>query len=238
MIQKRRILSLGLYVAISAALVLGAIILARMVSESHRELQFRFLKQVLLERENGDDRGNGYVIRWTVPPKMDGSVLRKEDVANLIHAMDQINAAFEETDFYLLAADPDEANIHFLYKPVADFAKIAKEYDFEYVPGSYGYFTVWLDDEGNPDLALIMIADELEGFVRRAYILHELFNVLGPMNDSDLIHQSALYDDGVEVAWRTTLGAFDRKILRFLYTHLKPGDDEAALRAAFDKYWD
>ena len=30
----------------------------------------------------------------------------------------------------------------------------------------------------------------------------------------------------------------DKKLLRFLYIHLKPGDREPQVRAAFDKHWD
>ncbi len=36
---------------------------------------------------------------------------------------------------------------------------------------------------------------------------------------------------------KTTLAPIDRKLLRFLYTHLEPGDRLRAVRRAFEARW-
>ncbi len=35
----------------------------------------------------------------------------------------------------------------------------------------------------------------------------------------------------------TRLAPMDRELLRFLYTHLRPGDDAEAVRRAFEQHW-
>ncbi len=86
-------------------------------------------------------------------------------------------------------------------------------------------------------MVAVLVRDELEGRERRATIAHELYHALGPGGHSRWIPGSVVFDDSFASSFATAPAPVDLKTLALLYRHLRPGDDEAAVRAAFDAHW-
>ena len=85
--------------------------------------------------------------------------------------------------------------------------------------------------------AIVLIRDELEGRERRATVIHELYHALGPGGHSPWVPASVVFGDGAMSSFATAMAPVDVKTLALLYRHLRSGDDEAAVRGAFDAHW-
>lgn len=81
---------------------------------------------------------------------------------------------------------------------------------------------------------------EYGSLIRPHTIAHELLHALGmkghPRDRRDSILQNVVRDTPLET-FRWDFRAIDRKTLRFLYQHLKPGDEFSAVKRAFDAHW-
>ena len=72
----------------------------------------------------------------------------------------------------------------------------------------------------------------------RSILFEEIFQALGPLNDTAIYQDSLLFETEDYAPMHKTLSPRDKKLLRFLYLHLKPGDGEEEVRKAFDQHWD
>ena len=86
-------------------------------------------------------------------------------------------------------------------------------------------------------MAAVLVRDELDGRERRATVAHELYHALGPGGHSRWIPGSVVFGDSFASSFATAPAPVDLKTLALLYRYLRPGDDEAAVRAAFDAHW-
>ncbi|MDP6121304.1 MAG: DUF2927 domain-containing protein [Rhodospirillales bacterium] len=82
------------------------------------------------------------------------------------------------------------------------------------------------------------MAQNVDGKERLSMVLEKLTQALGPINDTTIYPDGILYENFDNVKTIVELSPLDKKLLRFLYTHLNPGDREEDVRRAFEKYWD
>ena len=67
--------------------------------------------------------------------------------------------------------------------------------------------------------------------------LEEMFQGLGPSNDSGRIRDSLVFERGFSVGGRTSLASVDAKVLVLLYEDLSPGDNAADIERAMRRSW-
>ena len=111
-------------------------------------------------------------------------------------------------------------------------------YGFQVVDGGDGFAGIIVDHRHYARMALVLIDKSLLIHGRRATIAQELYHTLGPVNDSPYFPASVLFEDGETASSAIELALVDRKLLKFLYMYLEPGDKHHERRDAFDKYWD
>ena len=111
-------------------------------------------------------------------------------------------------------------------------------YGFQIVDGGVGFASIIVDHRHYSRMALVSIDKSLLIHGRRATIAQELYHTLGPVNDSPYFPASVLFEDGETASSAIELALVDRKLLKFLYMYLEPGDQHHERRDAFDKYWD
>lgn len=99
-----------------------------------------------------------------------------------------------------------------------------------------GAVTIWFDDQGAIYEAVICIRTDLSQEVRNSVILEELYNGLGPMQDTALRPDSIIYQD---LSQPQQLSELDELLLRLLYhPHVQTGMDarqcEEIIRSLLD----
>ena len=193
------------------------------------------LKAVLLSAEYGGRVG--IVERWARPPAVTIVGGSAEDRALIRDTIIEWNAVLDGTGFGIREADHLSADIGVIFTPRENFREIAAMYGFRYVAGGVGFAGIAVDARHRAQMAIVMVAEDLAAEERRATLVQELYHTLGPINDSPYFPSSVLFEDGLEGSTATTLAMVDRKLLRFLYQHLKPGDREAEMRRAFERHW-
>lgn len=199
----------------------------------------RFVEQVLLEAEYGP-RSNT-VVRWVKSPKIQVFGGTHEDMLAVTALVDELNGLLDGTGISLtvvrFSGADIGADIKVIIAPLGNFPRLAREHGFEYVEGNVGFFYIWFDHQYEITRAVVLIGAELTGRERQATIVQEIIQALGPANDSPLFPSSVFFErDGVGSA-ATQLAPIDRELLRFLYTHLRLGDDAEAVRRAFEQHW-
>ena len=226
-------------IPIGAVLVVLVIALHISWDRSREAKPLRFVEQVLLEAEYG--QCSNTVVRWIKSPKIRVVGGTEEDRLAITALVDELNELLDGTGVSLTVARFGEADIgadiKVIIAPLQDFPRLARGHDFEYVEGNVGFFYIWFDHQYEITQAVVLIGAELTGRERQATIVQEIIQALGPANDSPLFPSSVFFErDGVGSA-ATQLAPIDRELLRFLYTHLKPGDDAEAVRRAFEQHW-
>lgn len=223
-------------IPIGAALVV--LVLAPHISwgHSHEAKTLRFVEQVLLEAEYGQ-RSNT-VVRWVKSPKIRVVGGTQEDMLAIKALVDELNELLDGAGISLTVVRFGEADIKVIIAPLGDFPRLTQEYGGEYVEGNVGFSYIWwLSHKYEITRAVVFIAAELAGRGRQATIVQEITQALGPANDSPLFPSSVFFERGEVGSTATQLVPIDRELLRFLYTHLRPGDDAEAIRRAFEQHW-
>lgn len=195
--------------------------------------QFRFVRDVLLFREG--EAKPSHVVRWTKSLSVSvliGNSEQKELVASVVRDLAAVIDGVKVS--YVFSRDA-EAQVVFASRRIIrrELTKDGVDPDSE-IPG---YFRAY-SSEGKIWSATVFIENSQSADELRATVYQELTQILGPMGDSSIFPSSVMYETTTRWSTATALAPIDRKLLRFLYRYLKPGDDEAAVRAAFDKHWD
>ncbi len=189
----------------------------------------------MLESEYG--QRFGAVTRWVKSPKIRVFGGTQEDMRAIKALVDELNELLDGTGISLTIVRFGEADIKVIIAPLGDFPRLAQEHGLKYVEGNVGFGGSWINDYYELVSDVTLIAAELTGRGRQATIVQEITQALGPANDSPLFPSSAFFErDGVG-STATRLAPIDRELLRFLYTHLRPGDDAEAVRRAFEQHW-
>ncbi|MGC6489048.1 MAG: DUF2927 domain-containing protein [Planctomycetota bacterium] len=103
--------------------------------------------------------------------------------------------------------------------------------------GADGWFTISWNGAFELTRALVFIDPALELRWLRHTALEELFQALGPSNDSDLVRDSLLYERVGDYGSHDRLARVDLQVLRMLYRDLEPGADRAAIARAMARCW-
>jgi len=193
-------------------------------------------RQVTLDVEFG--RPDGRVGRWATSPTLSviqGSAADRADLVDLLPVLDELIAplAIEPV------SDGDEsADIEVYFAPLASFDAIAADNQFTYVRGNWGYFYTFWNDGAELTKAYILLAnDVLMGSELRHFTFEETTQSLGLGADSPIFADSIFFADGDDGGSAQALSPLDRRLVRFLYTHLEAGDDVAVFDAQFDAHF-
>ena len=219
-------------IPIGAVLVVLVLALYIGWDRSREAKTLRFVEQVLLEAEYG--QRSGAVIRWVKSPKIRVVGGTQEDMLAITALVDELNELLDGTGVSLTVARFGETDIKVIIAPLGDFPRLAQEHGFEYVEGNVGFFYIWwFNHQYEITQAVVLIAAELTGWERQVIIVQEITQALGPANDSPLFPSSVFFEQGEVGSTATQLAPIDRELLRFLYTHLRPGADAEAVRRVF-----
>lgn len=198
-------------------------------------LEERYAEQVLLSPEYGESQHR--FVRWTKSPTISlfNANSEQRGIAHLV--ISEINQVIEGSSLQLLsAADNQEtADIQIVYAPYAQLSEIAEARGFHYDDGNMGYFSVKWNSAYEIERVLILIAsDKLHGPTLRHFSFEEITQSLGLMNDSPLFDDSVFFAHLSDGGNAQNLSLLDRKLLRFAYTRLNPGDGVEEIRSLWE----
>lgn len=207
-----------------------------------RETVRRWVKEVVLGYEfapTGKSRA-GLVARWTKDVRitvMKGTSSEKALVVELAKTLDELlDPAGRSVE---VVGDGDTgAEIKVWFTGSAAFDGLAKANGFKHVAGNDGYFYTFWNARFELERAYVLLAtDKLSGDTLRHFTFEEITQALGSSTDSAVFSDSIFFADGSDGGKAADLGGRDRKLVSFLYTHLRPGDDRVKVDAAFDAHW-
>lgn len=221
--------------AIVAAGIVASLV-APAVAGPDSDQAWRFVEQVLLADEFDGPRG--VVVRWARPPTIGVVGATPGDRRAVEETVADINDALQGTGISLSFDTAAQSDITVMFTSAENFPNIAWSLGAEYVAGNDGFFWTWWNAGHELTDARVVIATEATDR-RHALIAQEIVQTLGPSNDSPEFPSSLFYEvAGERWSSATRLAPIDRKLLRFLYDHLKAGDTADDVRRAFDQHWD
>ena len=135
-------------------------------------------------------------------------------------------------------ADNGGGNVQLYFATAAMFDRLASNFGATPHPGGTGFYLVWPAAKLDIATVVAVVGADLSQAERHAAIVHELAHSLGLRGHSAALPESVVFADGDRVSTSTALSPIDRKLLRFLYTRLKPADGWRELREAYKRYWD
>ena len=200
---------------------------------------WEYVRTVLLFSEH--DRRIGYITRWTRPPLVAVSSTDEKYLSMVRSAIRQLNTTLAGTKMSLSLVW-NEADILIYFVPRTRMNETGDRYDCEQLTTrAHAFACSFSNDQGIINVAIIVLPTDDDRVDLATSVMEELTQVLGPANDTrDALFVESLFfePERLQPLRYKTLSPHDKKLLRFLYTHLKPGDRESEVRAAFDKYWD
>jgi hypothetical protein len=231
--------SITIAILISFSLLIGGGWFGVQLYEDGRE--WRWIKEVLLEEEFIESSGK--IHRW----KKSASIMITADAANdtklAREIIKEINQVLAKTFFQLKLVNKN-ADISVFLMPLHKLPEIAEFYGFKGSSGDRGFAYERIKDESESTAGYVFVDSKSSFFLKKALLYEEIVQVLGPGNDSDQMRDSIFYERydwyaGSKIGDKVTseLSPIDKKLLRFLYLHLKPGDDERTVRQAYEKHW-
>ena len=180
-----------------------------------------YFSEVCLDAEFSDSEAADLVQKWASPIlyTINGSPT-EEDLQTFSVFVDWLND-LEGFPGLAEASTPElmDLRIHFCTEQEL-LAIMGSEY-----AGTDGAVTFWFNDDNIIYDAVICIRSDLDQEVRNSVILEELYNCLGPVQDTLLREDSLIYQDYSTPQWLTPV---DELILRLLYhPDIKPGMNQA-----------
>lgn len=193
-------------------------------------------RQVALGTEYGGDGKT--IARFDGSPTLSVMVGTATDRADLDELLPVLNQELGDHEIQVVADADPSANIRVYYLPYSEFPAVGAANGFPVVPGNWGYFYLFWDQNHALTKAFVLLAtDKLSGDKLRHFTFEEVTQSLGLASDSDVFPDSIFYASGADGGDATELSTLDRRLLRFVYAHTAPGDDSAAFDAAFDQYF-
>ncbi len=197
------------------------------------------VKEWALQVSLGTEFGGGNtVVRWTHPPTLSIIEGTAEGSALIDEVVPTLSAFMPETPINLIAEGDTSADIDVYFIDLAAFDAVGAAHGFPIVAGNWGYFYMFWDEQGALTESYVLIAtDLLFGDDLRHFTYEETTQSLGLATDSAIFDDSIFFADGSDGGSALGLSGLDERLLRLLYTHGEPGDDEAAFGAKFDAFF-
>ncbi len=206
--------------------------------------EYAWAKQVLLGSEIGDQRG--VVVRWQLPvhylivsppPRFQAAVedafrLLSESLAGshaftLEHVTERDHRIGKDGYVTVFPKAPRHAtalaSLHGAQKPH---------------PNADGWFTIVWNGRFELTRGLVFVDPYLPEKWLRHTALEEMFQALGPSNDSPRIRDSLVFESSSMAGSNDYLARVDIEILRLLYEGLKPGDSARDIERVMNQSWD
>ena len=229
------------YSGLASVFFYGALVIAllyflalQLLSFTHGHgRDFRFVRDLLLTEEVG-----GYsveITRWTGDITVSIAVDRRGVSSDVRDVLEQISPLIAPLGINLI--DEGEGDIK-LYVPDSNWVK--KE--LSPVGGRNlrrysGYFDLTQADDGSISKGRIIVNPDVPKPDIKKVLVHEFAHALGLTAHSKIFPDSVLYQNRPRFLLADELAPVDRKLIRFLYRYLEPGDDEELVREIFDLYW-
>lgn len=199
---------------------------------------YEFVETVLVGTEYGPFEP--VVSRWTRSPELslfDASDDQEQAVLEMVY---ELNEILKPAGTQLKIGKPLDENAVFkiYFANRKQFPEIAARHHFEYVPGNAGFFYFWWNPGHEIHRAVVMIDKKQKGKQLRHYVHEEITQALGPANDSPIFSDSIFFEKGRNTGKATRFNELDRKLIFFLYKHVRPGYGREKIRETFEKHWE
>ncbi|MEL6347512.1 MAG: DUF2927 domain-containing protein [Myxococcota bacterium] len=195
---------------------------------------------VMMRSEFGG-AGRSRIVRWVTPPQLSvigGTPRHREMVAQVA---DELSGLLDTAAGLRIdrVADPAKADMRLYFAPLDELPAIAEREGFSYIPGNLGLFWVFWDGKGQIDHAIILIAEDRirDDAMMAHFLLEEMTQSLGLMNDSPLFPQSVFYETHQAIGTATRLPPLDQRTVMLLYGHVRPNARACEVRRAYRRHW-
>lgn len=195
------------------------------------ETVLRYFSEVCLDAEYSTGPGDTTLVqKWDVPIicYVNGDPT-PEDLAvleRLAQWLDQV----EGFPGFRLTQDPNEANVQIYFCPQARIPDYLGD-DFYGVDGGVTY---WYEDN-RMYAATVCYSTDTDQTLRNSVILEEIYNMLGPAQDTDLRPDSIIFSGFSQPQWLTPE---DQLILRLLYhPTMAPGMDREGAASVIEQLY-
>lgn len=208
-----------------------------------RDVERQWATDVLLGAESGDRRPG--VVRWSRPVRFlvveAGQRFRRaidrafEDLTAALDGVHRIELEYVHRRDVRIGQDgfvtvfpvaPCQAG-----QLAAELGAMAPSADAD------GWFTIAWNPAFELTRALVFVDPALEPRWLRHTALEEMFQALGPSNDSGLLRDSLVYEGAQGYGSHQRLARVDREVLRLLYGSLRPGADAVEIARAMRRSW-
>ena len=200
----------------------------------------RFVADVLCGTEFAENEEK-LCSRWAKAPSLSTFGPGSHHPAVIANVVRQLNECLPASNqIKLLEPDNSSANIKVYFVPLAQFPAISKENGFATLDGNLGFFDVRWNAKYEIERATVLIADDkLRGRRLHHFVLEEVTQCFGLAGDSKRIPGSVFYEDRSKKLFgeATRLSDLDKKLIRFLYTHVRPGSQPVELGVALARHW-
>lgn len=209
-----------------------------------RDLEYDWAKNVLMGAEIGDDRGA--VVRWQQPARylVVSAPPRLRQAVNAAFSLLQeaLRGSLEMEIEHVFSGDNRigcEGYITLFAIAPCDAGALAQQHGAQ-VPqaDADGWFTIAWNRSFELTRAVVFVAPDLTDKWLRHTALEEMFQALGPSNDSAMIEDSLLFESSTTAGSHGHLARVDRQVLRLLYQSLQPGDRAGEIEQAMHRSWD
>lgn len=201
------------------------------------EKELAFVEGVVLGPEFG---GDGLIVaRWKSSPTFSIFGGSPEDHKLIEEIVAEINRLIQDSKVQIKMVRPGTENASFkiFLVPKESFYGIAAKYRFNYTENNDGFFNIHWNGWHQIDRAIVLIRDEVFGRKRRHFMYEEITQAMGLANDSPLYKDSVFFAKGSNGGKAQGYSPMDRRLIRFVYEHLSPGDKPEDVLRAFNQYW-
>lgn len=225
-----RLLKIAILLIGCVALVAGGIIVKFRTDD-----EWLFVGETLIWAEAGAYKDR--VVRWNRPVTIGARGARSADLDILRGLVRELNVLLAETPVRVSIAQFQDSDVKIQFVPLAGLPEVARSDGLDYEAGDAGLAGVRHAPNGELQAAVVLIADETHGAERRRYVLEEVVQSFGPLNDARYFSDSIFYQSGAFGGVASRMSARDRKLIRFLYRYLNPGANRLDLALAYWRYW-
>lgn len=209
--------------------------------ERHRE--YDWAKTVLLGTEVGDSRDA--VVRWQHPVRylvVDAPArVRRAVNAAFVQLQEALRGSLRLELEHINVGDARIGSNGFVTvfaKAPRHAAALAERYGAQLPQAEAdGWFTIIWNRSFELTRALVFVAPDLTDKWLRHTALEEMFQALGPSNDSPSIRDSLLFESSTTAGSHDRLARVDRQVLWLLYRGLQPGDQAGDIEQAMLRSW-